>query len=40
MDDITADMNGRNKELVAMAEKGFENIEKRGGGQGPEAVDH
>ena len=38
--DITAFMNGRNKELVEMAEKVFQEVEVRGRGEGLEAVDH
>ena len=29
VDDMTAFMNGRNKELVEMPEKGFEEVEER-----------
>ena len=40
VDDSKAFMNGRNKELVEMAEKAFPNNDKRGRGKGLEAVDH
>ena len=40
VDDITAFMNGINKELVEMAEKVFDEVEERGRGEGLQAVDH
>ena len=38
MDDITAFMNGRNKELVEMTEKVLKKGRERGGGEGLEAI--
>ena len=40
VDDITALLKRRNKELVEMAEKVLKKSKKRGRRKGPEAVDH
>ena len=40
VDDITVLMNGRNKELVEMAEKFSEEVEERGREEWLDAVDH
>ena len=40
VDDIKAYMNVVNKELAETAEKVLEEVEERGGGGGPAAVDH
>ena len=40
VDDITVFMNGRNKELVEMAEKFSEEVEERGREEWLDAVDH
>ena len=38
--DVTAFMNGRNKDLVEMAPESSEEVGESGRGEGPEAVDH
>ena len=40
VDDITVFMNGRNKELVEMAEKFSEEVEERGREEWLDALDH
>ena len=40
VDDITAFMNGRNKEFVERAENVFEEAERGGGREGIEVIDY